>query len=345
MCVICAKPAGVDFPSLEYVYDMWASNPDGAGFMWSEGNKVHIRKGFMKFKDFSDAYQKTFLDRKDSKNMSAVLHFRITTHGGTKPENCHPFPVSGNMGLLQKLECTTNLGAAHNGIISGVKPRKNCSDTMEYIVSCVSLMKRLNKRFYLDKYFAKLIENTIDGSRFCFLDPAGTITTIGQWHEDDGLLLSNKNFKWRSSYNYKNWGGYNYGWYDEDDLLEYYKNLDSGFSKSGDKTTVWNSGSKNSTQMVLPERTDVDPAWTYKQVMDLVCAEDACVVMNGETYEPYDFYMDKNGVVYMYSDYYDALYDIPGAYAKNFKTNEKIKFDYEFCEGFYTIPHGYAYDC
>ena len=346
MCVICAKPAGVEFPTVDYVYDMWCTNPDGAGFMWAEDGKVHIRKGFMKFNDFKEAYQKTFLDRKDSKNMSAVMHFRITTHGGTKPENCHPFPVSGNMGLLQKLECTTNLGAAHNGIITGVKPRKNCSDTMEYIVSCVSVMKKINKRFYLDKNFNRLIESTIDGSRFCFLDPAGTITTIGDWHSDDGLLLSNKNFKWRSTWNSKTWGGYNYGWYDEyeDELDAYYnERYGSVFSKDN-KTTVWNSGSSTSTPKFLPERAGgevPEEGWVYRNVMDLCFTDDAVVYLDGVAYEPYEFYMDHDGVIYSYTEYYDALYRIPGAYAKNKKDNQPPTFDYEHSDYFWTLPDSY----
>ncbi len=341
MCVICAKPSGVAFPSVDYVYDMWTANPDGAGFMWADGKKVHIKKGFMTFNSFKDAYTKTFLERENSEDIAAVLHFRITTHGGTKPENCHPFPVSGNMGMLQKLECTTNLGAAHNGIISGISPRKNCSDTMEYIVSVVSIMKKLNKRFYLDKNFGRIIENTIGGSRFCFLDPAGTITTIGTWQEDDGLLLSNKNFKSKFTSMYKSWGGYYENWYDDDDdeWMRYYERYYTKSGKSKSDSTL-SGGAKevgNNVPKLLPERTDVESGWTYRSVVDLCLVDDAAVVLDGVSYEPYEFYMGNDGTIYCYSDFYDALYPIPGAYAKNEKTGERLEFDFEKAEGFWTI--------
>ena len=46
MCVICYKPKGIAFPEERILQNCFDNNPDGAGFMWPENGKVHIRKGF-----------------------------------------------------------------------------------------------------------------------------------------------------------------------------------------------------------------------------------------------------------------------------------------------------------
>lgn len=93
MCIIAAKPAGVKMPSRDTIRTMWAGNPDGAGVMYAQDGKVRIDKGFMKLSDLEAHLDK--LERSlDLTATGVVLHFRITTHGGTCPENCHPFPLT-----------------------------------------------------------------------------------------------------------------------------------------------------------------------------------------------------------------------------------------------------------
>lgn len=43
MCIIAAKPAGVEMPSDEILRTMWNNNNDGACFMWAANGRVHIR--------------------------------------------------------------------------------------------------------------------------------------------------------------------------------------------------------------------------------------------------------------------------------------------------------------
>ena len=201
MCVICAKPAGVEMPAQTYIDNMWNRNSDGAGIMYAVDGKVHIEKGFMDYEDFKDKLEELAL-KYDLKKLPLVMHFRITTHGGTKPENCHPFPISDSAGILSKLRQTTDIGVAHNGIIN-ITPRKGISDTMEYIISQLAPLKKAVPKFYENKHLIQMISNAID-SKMAFLTDKGDIYTIGSFEEDNGIMYSNTSYKYGWSYgNYK----------------------------------------------------------------------------------------------------------------------------------------------
>lgn len=232
MCIICVKPAGVEMPEMRTIENMWDANSDGAGIMYNDNSGgVVIKKGFMKL----SALKQAINNIRDAKEKTVVIHCRITTHGGTKPENCHPFPVSDNVAALQKLVNKTRIGVAHNGIID-ITPRKGISDTMEYIVSQIALMQNINPLFYTEDSWKKLIKNAIT-SKMVFLDGAGRYETIGEFIEDneDGCLYSNHTYEgWSKpkaiTYPYSSsqywdkmdtWGsGYGYGkTYANDDKL------------------------------------------------------------------------------------------------------------------------------
>ena len=178
MCIICAKPAGVKFPKNEYIENMWDGNDDGAGIMWVSNNKVHIKKGFMKLKDFKRFLGK-LKKRYDIDKIPVVMHFRITTHGGTKPENTHPFPITSKIKNLQALEICTDLGVAHNGTIKIDNPPE-ISDTMAYIAKRLSRLRTRVGNFYMRQEMLDKVEKEIT-SKMCFLDNRGNLKFIG-WY-------------------------------------------------------------------------------------------------------------------------------------------------------------------
>jgi len=213
MCIIAIKPAGIKMPATETIENMWYNNPDGGGFMYAIDGTVHIEKGFMTLKDFKKALKR--LEKTiNTTSTPIVLHFRITTHGGTSPGNCHPFPVAEKLPLLQMTKCKAPLAVAHNGIIDIKPSQKNISDTMEYIITQLAPLYQLKKGFYKQPAGKKLIYNFIK-SKMVFLDGSGRIETIGDFITDDGVLYSNSSYKARVIYHkWDIWDDYSLQWYD-----------------------------------------------------------------------------------------------------------------------------------
>jgi len=213
LCIIAIKPSGVKMPNVKTIENCWYNNPDGAGFMYATGSYVHIEKGFMKLKSLKAALKR--LEKSiDTTNVPIVMHFRITTSGGTSPENCHPFPISEKLPLLQMRKSKAPLAVAHNGIIDIKPSQKDISDTMEYIINQLAPLYQLKKDFYKHEAGKKLIYNFIR-SKMAFLDATGRIETVGDFVTgEDGLLYSNNSFKARTIYyKWDFWEDYSFRWY------------------------------------------------------------------------------------------------------------------------------------
>ena len=92
MCLAILKLKGNDVPTDDILKTCFRNNSDGAGLAFNNDyGKVQIVKGFMDFDSFITAFHE--YDRKYCfKNRAVLIHFRITTHGGTSKGNCHPFP-------------------------------------------------------------------------------------------------------------------------------------------------------------------------------------------------------------------------------------------------------------
>ena len=273
MCIIAAKPAGVAMPSRDTIRTMWDGNRDGAGLMYLEGGKVTIEKGFMTYKSFAkklDQLEK----RLDLTRTPVVMHFRITTHGGTKPENCHPFPITDSIGALKKLTSRTDVGVAHNGIIH-IIPRSGISDTMEYIASQLAPLKRALPRFYENKNAMLLVKNAID-SKMAFLTKEGKIYTVGDFVTDKGVLYSNRSYI-KSSPRYRDLGSWNCYADFEDDWGDF-----QGIGYDDVKCLMW-----------LDET-------------DYLKSEDGSLI------EGLDFLIDESGKVYEYDYNSDAAFLVEG---------------------------------
>ena len=229
MCVIVAKKMGVELPSKKILENCFDVNPDGAGLMYvNENKKIVIEKGFMTFEAF---YKKlTELDKKyDLKKKALVMHFRITTQGGTSPENCHPFPITDDEKKLKAtyLECN-DVAFAHNGIISlySMRDDKGMSDTMLLSKELLYPLFNYNKKFYKQEHNQELIEEIIGTDKIAFLDNKENITLIGDFKKDGELYFSNLNHKKNYNYynynynDYYNYDNYSYNNYNNHELLE-----------------------------------------------------------------------------------------------------------------------------
>lgn len=199
MCIIVAKAKGIKMPDGKTLLRCFEHNPDGAGIMWAENDIVNIRKGFMSYKEF-DGFLSNLSNRLNLTDTALVMHFRITTHGNTTPQNCHPFPISKKIKDLKQTAITTDIGVAHNGIIP-VKCIPKLSDTQTYIVKRLSAVKRVRSDFYSNPHIMKTIEDEIH-SKMCFLTDKEEIYTIGQFVEENGVLYSNNSYEEYTSFSW-----------------------------------------------------------------------------------------------------------------------------------------------
>lgn len=292
MCIIAAKPTGVKMPSHETIKRMWEGNHDGAGFMYVENGHVCIEKGFMKFKNFKAALEK-LEKRLDLTSTPVVMHFRITTHGGTRPENTHPFPVTDNVTALGKPRTNCDLGVAHNGIITSVSPRKGISDTMEYIASQLAPLKRAVPQFYKNSDLMKMIENAVE-SKLCFLTRKGELYTVGNFIEDEGVLYSNSSYK-EPRFDWRKYDSY------------YFADGRSG-------STV--NAPYSSDGFIEDEET---APWDYLLANDVIYVnwlEDGEYITDAKgTLLEGDYMLGEDGHVWEYNYEYDCGLEVPGAKA------------------------------
>ena len=286
-------------PDMETIRTMWDANPDGAGLMYlakpGKNKKgltkpvVHIEKGFMKLIDLEkrlDTLSKKF----DLAKIPVVLHFRITTHGGTCKELTHPFPVTSSVSLLKSTWCETTLGVAHNGIISSVRPRKGLSDTAEYISAQLAYLYKAMPEFYKNKSAMQMVQQAIN-SKMAFLTRDGEIYTTGNFINENGILYSNDSYlpfesKWGSylktpyggSWGYKPYSDYLW----DDDDAEELATLPEGISVASKllMPLAWADGSYY---------IDSDGQWGEGEDMD------SAIDSNGELY----FYSPEEDLWYL----------------------------------------------
>lgn len=209
MCIIAVKPIGEELMERRVLENCFDYNNDGAGLMYNLDGKVYIEKGYMNFKNFYNRLLE--LDKEIGlKDRGLVMHFRITTSGGTSAQNCHPFSISNDEKVLKALNVTTDIGVAHNGIIPSYVPKGGTlSDTQLFIKDYLYYIKEENENFLTNPSLLFAIEKTVQ-SKLCFLDGEGNITTIGKFISEDNYLFSNETYldltdlykSWNTSYYY-----------------------------------------------------------------------------------------------------------------------------------------------
>ena len=195
MCIIVYKPYQKKMPEYKTLKHCWDNNDDGAGYMYPDGKQVIIKKGFMDFEKFYNSLKEDY--KKMGRFTPFVLHFRISTQAGVNEECTHPFPLSRNMDDLRKTRTKSDIGIAHNGIISLTKSYYNVtvtySDTMKFITDYASLLIK-DKDFYKDEDITTLIDRLV-GGRLAIMDYEGHTTLIGDFIEDSGIYYSNNTYK------------------------------------------------------------------------------------------------------------------------------------------------------
>lgn len=201
MCIILYKPKKVPMPSLEVMTNCFEANPNGAGFMWKEGDIIHISKGYMTL----DALQGALNNLDNPKQLELVIHFRISTTGSSVPQNTHPFPLSNDVDDLRALNIICERGLAHNGILHDYAGFHNIetdmSDTM-YFVKAIAGVK--------DRFIETIIKpHAARGSRFVYMNGKGKTIQFGMTKpKGTGIWYSNTSYLkpvvtlWEPTYNF-----------------------------------------------------------------------------------------------------------------------------------------------
>ena len=193
MCVIAVSKTGKRQPTEAELSAMFRRNPDGAGYMVARAGRVEIHKGFMLYSDFARAVKNEHFTEDDA----VVYHFRISTQAGVNPEMTQPFPYSKDLRYMRALDVmNAKMGIAHNGIIplTSDPAEKTYSDTALFIARYLTRIVRY-KHDIDSTETQNVIECLIGYSKLAILTGDGGITTIGEFTEDNGILLSNTHHK------------------------------------------------------------------------------------------------------------------------------------------------------
>lgn len=218
MCIIAAIEKGGRLPDADTIRVMWTNNPDGAGLMWADGDKVYGVKGLMTLEAFGAAL------RAVPAGAAAVLHFRIATSGGVRPEMCHPWPITSDPAALVATTWAGPYGLAHNGVLHGLGC-KDLSDTGEFVRDVAAPLLDMC-RDLLDKRAVSIMRAASAGSRLALLDGSGRLVLTGDgWEEGpDGVMYSNPGYlprKW-IMYNWDGWDAYQIDSDADDDIMPLY---------------------------------------------------------------------------------------------------------------------------
>lgn len=299
MCIIVAKPAGAKMPDMKIIENCFTNNPDGAGFMFNDGNKVRGFKGFMNLEAFKAKLSK--IEKKYGKltMKNVVMHFRIGTHGSNIAANTHPFPLVSSYKSMRQLEWVNSIGVAHNGIIECVDrhvdiKKENVSDTMVFIKRVINPISSVTNIMKNDKILEGLW--LASGSKLAFLDGMGTLKVLGDFTFDNGIYYSNTSYKTKRAYTYSYMPyGYSASDYDYGDRYgysKYYTKEDDTqivrLSKDEEKYWMTSIAQEDGLKILTPDEQIVFKGGSIEPVDDLPLALDPStgdiMIWNDEDY-------------------------------------------------------------
>lgn len=197
MCIAITKQIGCDCPNMDTLKTCWDNNPDGAGFAFNLNGRVFIKKGFMTWTAFKNAFE--YWNKKVCfKSRGLLIHFRIATHGAKNETMTHPFPIVADEGTLSKPEYSSPYAIIHNGIISLTSTAirgTGLSDTATFVKDYLTDIASYSDWFYNEKTMT-LIYNLIDSKMAIINGKGEIIRTLGfEEEKDSGIFYSNTTYK------------------------------------------------------------------------------------------------------------------------------------------------------
>ena len=216
MCIIVAKPQGVNMPSMKTLRTCFKHNHDGAGFAYLDNGNVIYKKGFMSFNSLKKALDDLDINKKET---TMVFHFRIGTSGTNSKGLTHPFKICGDTETMKATEGTGSV-LFHNGILADYNPSKdNKDDVNDTMLFTKNVINELPKDWETNKAILSLVKKSINSNKLAILKP-NKLTLIGNFKKDKGIYYSNDSYKeYKSIYTYVP----KYSYYDPyyDDYYDY----------------------------------------------------------------------------------------------------------------------------
>jgi hypothetical protein len=171
---------------------MWRSNDDGFGMMYRTRDGVAMVKGILNEEEAWETYSQL------PEGVPHVLHFRLATHGGVRPELTHPFVVSEDSPLVQA-GVSERPVLAHNGVWSlhalkqkEVRLKGPVSDTRVL----AAWLGRMAKDRPIGEVLAKHYYEVLSAGRVVVVDPATwRLYLVGGWIREGNFLFSNHSFR------------------------------------------------------------------------------------------------------------------------------------------------------
>lgn len=188
MCVIIAKPAGVNVPSVDIIKAAMVANPDGFALAVAEDGKIK------RFRTMDAEQMIKIYKAVASKNSPFVFHARIATAGSVSEKNCHGWHVNGAL--------SDSAVFFHNGCLS-IKAREDMTDSETFLRDIYEPAAAIG-----EEYGERAINAVIGTSKFAFLHASGRVRLYGHYIDVKGVKYSNLYFEARKSYKPER----KYGW-------------------------------------------------------------------------------------------------------------------------------------
>lgn len=166
-------------------------NRDGWGVCWFADGRLHAKKSLDMDKLIS------FVSKLE--DYERIVHLRMTTHGHTNMNNCHPFKVADGLFFM------------HNGVMSEFdKVKDGRSDTAQFVHSILSPMVQRNGSEVLSEFWFRNIldKYASPNQRFALMDAHGRVFRAGSWTKhESGVYLSNT-YAWGEVKKHTTYGNY-----------------------------------------------------------------------------------------------------------------------------------------
>lgn len=190
MCLLIAT-TGSSRPSKKALRRAAVQNPDGFGYAVIGDGRIYTYRSM----DAEETIKSYFEVRDEFPNSNSIFHLRITTHGATNIDNCHPFRVNDDVVL------------GHNGMLP-IKEDKGRSDTRIFAEDWLPEFDLVDLLDTEDGM--KDLENFAGASKLAFLNTSSLLRQslyivneeLGHW--DNGVWYSNNSYK-------KSYGTYTIG--------------------------------------------------------------------------------------------------------------------------------------